>query len=90
MIPMTNDIGNLKKQEEIGSMLYVLSSYLGCTPISRNEHLQSYMLYNIYILTYTTHIYIFMLTKGIGNLIRYGKHSKNDMFVIYFYSSSQK
>ena len=74
MIPMTNAIGNLKKQEEIGSMLYVLSSYLGCTPISRNEQ----------------HIYIFMLTKGIGNLIRYGKHSKNDMFVIYFYSSSQK
>ena len=73
-------------------MLYILSSYLGCTPISRNEHLQSYILY-IYTyvrVSYIYNIYIFMLTKGIGNLIRYGKHSKNDMFVIYFYSSSQK
>ena len=61
MIPMTNDIGNLKKQEEIGSMLYVLSSYLGCTPISRNEHLQSYMLYiYIYSYIYNTYIYIYV------------------------------
>ena len=63
MIPMTNDIGNLKKQEEIGSMLYVLSSYLGCTPISRNEHLQSYMLYIyvfIYIFLHIQHIYIYL------------------------------
>ena len=58
MIPMTNDIGNLKKQEEIGSMLYVLSSYLGCTPISRNEHLQSYTF--IYIFLHIQHIYIYL------------------------------
>ena len=63
MIPKTNDIGNLKKQEEIGSMLYVLSSYLGYTPISRNEHLQSYMLYIyvfIYIFLHIQHIYIYL------------------------------